>query len=149
MTIRYTHDTTSTIYADAVAIRKNVFVKEQHVPENLEIDQNETKTIHFVNYSKHRPAGTARLLPLPDKSYDLIQRVAVTADFRKQHIGSALIQAIVSYHQAHYPNRALQLGSQVQALPFYEQLGFQVIAEQPPYIEAGIQHREMRYVKNQ
>lgn len=147
MTIEYTHDTTSTLYKDALDIRKRVFVQEQHVPETIEVDANETKAVHFVNYIKQRPAGTARLCPCPDKTYDLIQRVAVLPQYRGQHVGVALIQAVAAYHQAHYPQRALQLGAQVQAIPFYQRLGFEVIADWAPYIEAGIHHREMRYVK--
>lgn len=146
MTIKSTTDLTCAIYQDALNIRKAVFVKEQLVPENLEIDANESKTIHFVKYIKQQPVGTARLLPCPDKNFNLIQRVAVMKAARHQHIGSELIKAIVHYHLAHYPDQALQLGAQEHAIEFYEALGFQVIADEPAYLDAGMRHREMRLI---
>ncbi len=143
--VKTTTDLHSPIYQDALAIRQTVFVQEQHVPEDLEIDDNEAKTIYFVAYSDDQPAGCARLLPQSDQDFNLIQRVAVLKAFRKHHVGATIIQAVISYHQAHYPKVHLQLGAQTQAVGFYESLGFAVIPTDPPYLDAGIVHREMRY----
>lgn len=147
MNIQQTQDLTSQAYQDALNIRKAVFVDEQHVPEDLEIDENETKALYFIAYSDDGQAlGTARLLPQPHLKFDLIQRVAVAKSARQQHVGAALLKAIAAYHQSHYPDRFLQLGAQEHAIGFYEKNGFEVIADELPYMDAGIRHREMRYV---
>ena len=39
--------------------------------------------------------------------------------------------------------RGIEISAQVTAIPFYERLGY--IAEGPVYLEAGIEHRTMRF----
>ncbi len=70
MKILITKDTMSEIYLDAVRIRQKVFVQEQGVPANLEIDGNEAYSVHFVLYTDDKkPAATVRLLPLNDHTF--------------------------------------------------------------------------------
>lgn len=57
MKILITKDTMSDIYLDAVRIRQKVFVQEQGVPANLEIDENEAYAVHlsFIRKKKKLP----------------------------------------------------------------------------------------------
>ena len=64
MIIKYTRDTMSQIYLDALHIRNEVFVHEQNVPLELEIDEYEALTLHFVLYEENKALATLRLLPL-------------------------------------------------------------------------------------
>ncbi len=91
MQIRHTTDLTSPIYQAALAIRKTVFVAEQHVPVAREVDADEARTIHFVAYANDQPVGTARLLPEATGFH--VQRVAVVKAARGTGVGSALLQA--------------------------------------------------------
>ncbi|MCD2255192.1 GNAT family N-acetyltransferase [Lactobacillus sp. CC-MHH1034] len=144
MSVKHTKDIHSEIYQAALKIRKAVFVVEQHVPLALEVDDNEAKAIYFVAYDQAQPVATARLLPLADKDYNLVQRVAVLADHRQQHLGATVIEALIAYQQQNFSQKALQLGAQQHAIHFYEKLGFKLMPEIPLYMDAGIPHREMR-----
>ena len=139
MQIRHTTDLTSPIYQAALAIRKTVFVAEQHVPVAREVDADEARTIHFVAYQNDQPVGTARLLPEATGFH--VQRVAVVKAARGTGVGSALLQALADYAKAHHA-QALRLGAQVHAVGFYERLGYHLTAR-PEFLDAGIRHREM------
>ncbi|KRM72449.1 GNAT family N-acetyltransferase [Lacticaseibacillus brantae] len=140
MQIEITTDLTSPIYQDSLAIRRAVFVQEQGVPENLEVDEDEAHAIYFVGYLDHQAVATARLLPDADGFH--VQRVAVAKAFRKQHLGQALLAAMTDYarqQQAHH----LSLNAQVSAVGFYQRLGYTLTAK-PEFLDAGIKHRQMR-----
>ncbi|WP_125702796.1 GNAT family N-acetyltransferase [Lacticaseibacillus daqingensis] len=142
MEFNVTTDLTSPTYQDAVGIRTTVFVTEQHVPQELELDADEARAIHFVAYENGLALATARLLP---EVYGYhVQRVAVLAPYRHHGVGKILLDHLADYAAAH--NAAeLRLGAQVQAVGFYKALGYQ-LTDTPEFLDAGIRHREMRRV---
>ena len=109
MKILITKDTMSEIYLDAVRIRQKVFVQEQGVPANLEIDGNEAYSVHFVLYTDDKkPAATVRLLPLNDHTFKL-QRMAVLKEYRRKNLGSEIITEAEAFaKQQHY--KTIELG---------------------------------------
>jgi ElaA protein len=119
-------------------IRRVVFIEEQAVPEDLEVDGLDPEALHLLATLDDRPVGTARMLLKGDTGK--IGRVAVLKEARGQGIGAALIRAAVEELTARGLARA-KLGSQTHAIPFYEGLGF--VAEGPVYDDAGIPHRDM------
>jgi ElaA protein len=119
-------------------LRREVFVEEQAVPEELERDEHDADALHFLAAWEGRPVGTARVLLRGDTGK--IGRVCVLRAMRGRGIGAALIRAAVEELRARGFSRA-RLGSQVHAVPFYEGLGF--VAEGPVYDDAGIPHRDM------
>ncbi|AOA59241.1 GNAT family N-acetyltransferase [Acinetobacter larvae] len=126
---------------DARSIREQVFVQEQQIPVEDEWDDLDEASEHFVVYDQQQAIATARLLP--DHS---IGRVAVLATYRGQQIGYQLMAYIIAYaRQQQRPN--LYLSAQVQALPFYERLGFQ--ATGAVYLECDIPHRHMDLLLSQ
>ena len=120
------------------ALRRTVFIEEQAVPEELEVDGLDDEALHLLAMLDGRPVGTARMLLKGDTGK--IGRVAVLRELRGQGIGAALIRAAVEELRGRGLSRA-KLGSQVHAIPFYEGLGF--VAEGPVYDDAGIPHRDM------
>ncbi|KRK79202.1 GNAT family N-acetyltransferase [Companilactobacillus nodensis] len=139
--INYSTDLSSKTYQDALSIRKEVFIKEQNVEPDIEIDGEDSCT-HVTIYMDGTPAGTARYYPTDDNGVH-IQRVAVLKDFRHQGIASILLKDIidkVTKEDYHY----VILGAQDHAQDFYIQLGFKVIGEQ--YREAGILHHDMELI---
>jgi predicted GNAT family N-acyltransferase len=120
-------------------IRTQVFVREQQVPEALEWDGLDTEAVHLIaEAADGEVIGTARLLPSGQ-----IGRMAVAADRRRTGVGRALLLQLLSIGDTEdYP--PLFLNAQTSALPFYESLGF--VAEDEPFLEAGIEHRRMRYL---
>ncbi|WP_225046954.1 GNAT family N-acetyltransferase [Lacticaseibacillus kribbianus] len=140
MEFNVTRDLHSTTYQDALAIRQTVFVEEQHVPADLEVDADEARAIHFVAYENGLALATARLLP-EDYGYH-VQRVAVLRPYRHHGVGEALLAHLAEFATAHGAT-ALRLGAQVQAIGLYMRLGYQPTVR-PEFIEAGIHHREMQ-----
>jgi predicted GNAT family N-acyltransferase len=115
-----------------LAIRMDVFVGEQNVPEDEERDEWDAIALHILALAEGIPAGTARTLV---KAPGLIKigRVAVRAAYRGTGLGAKLMRAV----EAAYPGAAFQL----QALNFYAKLGY--VAEGPVFGDAGIPHRRM------
>ena len=61
MEVKSTTDLDSQVHHDSVQIRTHVFVEEQHVPANLEVDADEGKATYFVVYDAGLPVATARI----------------------------------------------------------------------------------------
>ena len=121
-----------------MAIRRQVFVEEQAVPEDLERDEHDATAVHLLATQDGRPVATARLLIAGDRAK--IGRVAVLAELRGTGAGAALMRAALDELRLRGVREAA-LGSQVHALGFYEKLGF--VAHGPEYDDAGIPHRDM------
>jgi len=121
---------------DASAIRTEVFVIEQKVPPELEMDEQDAVSVHAVAYdAQGRALGTGRLLPDGH-----IGRMAVLGQARGRQVGSRILQALVARAQdLRYPEVALN--AQVHAIGFYERHGF--VAQGPEFLDAGIVHRLM------
>ncbi|MGD9409716.1 GNAT family N-acetyltransferase [Thiohalocapsa sp.] len=119
------------------AIRRQVFVREQGVPETLEWDGLDADAVHLLaEDGDGRPIGTARLLPSGQ-----IGRMAVLAEHRRRGVGRALLLELLRIARAD-GNERLFLNAQLAALPFYSTLGFEPDGE--VFEEAGIAHQRMR-----
>ncbi|MEO2873367.1 N-acetyltransferase, partial [Lacticaseibacillus paracasei] len=55
MEVKTTTTLDSQIHQDSVQIRTHVFVEEQHVPPELEVDADEAKATYFVIYDAGVP----------------------------------------------------------------------------------------------
>jgi predicted GNAT family N-acyltransferase len=121
---------------DACAVRHAVFVVEQNVPPEIELDEFDPVSVHAVAYDGDgRVLGTGRLLPDGH-----IGRMAVHRHARGRGVGARLLQALVDAGEAAGHAR-LVLNAQVHARGFYEAHGF--VVEGEPFIEAGIPHVTM------
>lgn len=140
MFVAHTKDTMSDLYLDALKIRNQVFVREQGVPLDREIDNYEAYTIHFVLYQDtETPMATVRLLPLEDGKIK-VQRMAVLKEFRKKGLGKVIMEAAETFANEH-DYQQLVLGAQLTARDFYQRLGYQ--AEGDIFLDAGIEHVTM------
>ena len=137
--IKWTTDTTSAIYKDALKIRYAVFVNEQGVSEEEEIDSLEDKTEHVVLYVDGKPVATARIYDLGENTFK-VQRVAVHKDARGIGYGAVIMtEAEKRIHEL--GGHKVTLGAQNSAIPFYEKLAFNVEGEE--FMDAGIPHHTM------
>ncbi|WP_136417285.1 GNAT family N-acetyltransferase [Herbaspirillum sp. ST 5-3] len=124
--------------ADAQAIRYEVFVVEQKVPQEMEWDDMDPLCIHAVAYEAGGKAiGTGRLLPDGH-----IGRMAVMRGMRGQGVGGALLEALMNEARKR-GDAAVILNAQTQAESFYRRFGF--VREGEEFMEAGIPHIAMRY----
>jgi len=125
---------------DAFHVRQIVFVDEQQVPKELEMDQYEDDSLHFIVYLTDRPIATARIRSYLKEDTAKVERVAVLKEFRGTGIGKQLMQYI-EQEATKKGYSTLRLNAQQHAESFYEELGYQTISE--PFDEAGIQHVTM------
>ncbi|PAZ09272.1 GNAT family N-acetyltransferase [Streptomyces sp. SA15] len=134
------------------AVRKEVFVGEQGVPEDIEYDAYDPVAVHVLAVGEDGvPLGTGRLLYGEvaaekvggDLSVGSLGRLAVTKAARGLGVGGALVRAIEDAARVR-GLVAVDLHAQTHALGFYERLGYEVYG--PEFQDAGIPHRAMRRV---
>ncbi|MDN4073648.1 GNAT family N-acetyltransferase [Fictibacillus terranigra] len=131
-------------YKDALFVRKQVFVKEQNVSEQEEIDAHEDRSAHFVLYDHGKPIGAGRLRPI--ESGGKIERVCILASHRKQGLGELLMNKMEEEaKQSKYPS--VTLYAQVHAEDFYKKLGYTTTSTEP-FLDAGIWHVAMQKALN-
>ena len=119
-----------------VRIRKAVFVAEQGVPLDLELDDKDADATHVLAIVPDGTAiATGRLL---DNGH--IGRMAVLADWRKQGIGRALLDRMIEIAVARRLPPVF-LHAQCSAVGFYEKAGFTAVGE--VFEDAGIPHQKM------
>ena len=124
---------------EAYAIRKQVFIEEQGVPPELELDDFDPLCWHALAFQGSQCIGTGRLVDM-GMNQGQIGRMAVLADFRHKGVGKAILLRLLELAQSQNILR-ISLHAQVSAIPFYEKLGF--VAQGSIYEEAGIAHRNM------
>lgn len=132
-------------YQDALYVRKEVFVKEQQVSEELEVDALEDQSTHFVLYDDAgKPIGAGRLRPI--EGGGKVERVCILHSHRKQGLGEVLMKEMEQKAaDLHYPS--LTLYAQIQAEDFYKKLGYTVISTEP-FMDANIMHVAMKKALN-
>lgn len=118
------------------ALRREVFVVEQQVPEALEWDGTDHECAHFMALdSTGQMLGCARLTPAGQ-----IGRMAVLRAHRGRGIGAQLLEEAVSA-AAERGHDQVFLHAQQHAEAFYRRAGF--LPQGEPYEEAGIPHITM------
>jgi predicted GNAT family N-acyltransferase len=125
-----------TARAHAAPIRFAVFVEEQGVPREIELDDMDGRSLHAVAFVDGAAVGTGRLLPDGH-----IGRMAVLRAWRGRGIGGEILARLVE-HARRRGDREVVLAAQVHAIAFYRAHGF--AEEGAEYLEAGIPHRDMR-----
>lgn len=120
------------------AIRLRVFVREQHVPAEIELDRDDARAIHFLAIAAGRAVGTARIVNR--RGGAKIGRMAVLKTYRRKGVGTKLLNRAISTARRLGATK-IYLHAQVPVIGFYEKLGFHCIGA--VFNEAGIPHRKM------
>jgi len=137
---------------ETYALRFEVFVVRQDVPEELERDELDVGADHVVARLDGRVVGTGRLVDgrINEQgrleagtvgSVGTIGRMAVAQDARGTGTGRALLDLLVA-RAAERGLPAVELHAQLHARGFYDRAGFTPFGE--VYLEAGIEHLGMR-----
>jgi predicted GNAT family N-acyltransferase len=132
--------------AEALALRRAVFIEEQGVPEEIEIDEFDddparvTSAVHVLLRRGGTAIATGRLLLDGHDGAAHIGRVAVRRDLRRQGHGRALMEALHDVARAR-GCAGIVLAAQTHAIGFYERLGY--VARGEVFFDAGIEHRWM------
>ena len=131
------------------ALRIEVFVKEQKVPIELELDDKDhsDNTVHIGYFDDDKLIGVARLIDM-DKDVIHIGRVVIDKEYRGQGIGRELIIGCENIAQQILKRKIIiELSAQIQAENFYKSLGYNRVNDKI-YLDAGIEHVDMRKVIN-
>jgi predicted GNAT family N-acyltransferase len=116
-------------------VRHNVFVVEQSVPSEIEMDGKDSDCIHFLALEKSKPIGAARL-----QKYGKIERVSVLREYRSKGIGTAIMKRVIESAMDLNVEK-IYLHSQMDSKIFYQRLGFIELGQ--IFYEANIPHIEM------
>ena len=124
--------------AKAFGIRMRVFVKEQGVPRDIELDQDDHQAIHFLAFMEAKAVGTARLVWHHGRAK--IGRMAVLKSYRGRGAGKKLLKRATAT-ASRQGAKTIYLHAQVPVIGFYEAMGFRCAG--PIFDEAGIPHQKM------
>ena len=122
----------------AFAIRKTVFVEEQHCPPELEYEHDDV-SVHFLASCNEIPCGAARWRKT-EKGFKL-ERFAVLLHFRGMGVGAHLVKTLLG--DISPTDLPVYLNAQLSAMNFYTRFGFRPVGDY--FEEAGIMHQQMIY----
>ncbi|MGE4326049.1 MAG: GNAT family N-acetyltransferase [Pseudodonghicola sp.] len=120
-------------------LRFEVFVDEQGVTPESEIDAADDQATHLLMLEAEAPIGTLRILY--EAADARIGRVCLRQSARGKGLGAALMRAALAAIAAGPKVDKIRLSAQVSVLGFYEGLGF--LAYGPVYDDEGIPHQSM------
>jgi predicted GNAT family N-acyltransferase len=134
--IREAHDAQERVML--LALRHEVFVEEQGVPLDLEIDEHDEEAVHLVALDGDRIVGTCRVLLAGDAAK--FGRLVVAREARGRGIGAALLADAERRARAMGAGRMV-LAAQTSAIGLYDRAGYTARGE--VYLDAGIEHMTM------
>ncbi|MBC8214967.1 MAG: GNAT family N-acetyltransferase [Candidatus Marinimicrobia bacterium] len=120
----------------AFEIRRKVFIKEQNVPEEIEMDEFDVSSRHIMAIAENNPVGTARWRKTKDGVK--FERFTVLKTHRGLGIGTDLVRFALNENRL---EKHIYLNAQEGVIYFYKRFGFVTVGKQ--FFEAGIPHRKM------
>lgn len=123
---------------DVYRVRREVFIDEQGVPEEVEVDDLEDQSVHFIAYEDTTPVGAGRFR-MAEKDAKA-ERVCVLRSHRKKGIG-ALLMSEMEKTAKEKGLMKVKLNAQVHAEAFYLGIGYKTVSD--TFYDAGILHVSM------
>jgi predicted GNAT family N-acyltransferase len=120
---------------DVFDIRIRVFVNEQNVSMEEEIDEFEDVSTHFLLYDEEKPVGTGRFRIVD--GVGKVERICILPSHRKGGNGKLIMKKIEQFAKEKGINK-LKLHGQTHAEEFYKKLGYETVSD--VFMEAGIPH---------
>ena len=122
--------------------RCEVFIQEQKIICEEELDGLDDKCIHVFLEENERVVAYCRIVPKGINYENIsIGRVLVLNEFRKKGIAQEMLKETVEYIKSNFQENKIVLSSQLYAKSLYESVGFIVTSD--IYEEAGIPHVKM------
>lgn len=121
-------------------LRKIVFVDEQKVPIEEEIDKYDESAVHFLLFRENVPIGAGRIYQEDDIETAIVGRICILKDYRNTGAGWFLMNEIIDYCKKQDFSKIV-LGAQEYALEFYQKLGFEACSQR--YMDTNIPHFKM------
>lgn len=124
---------------EVFAIRKEVFVDEQKMFQDSDIDENDKKSIYLIAKSNGMIVGTVRVFPVGDDSW-IGGRLAVRRKYRGTHAGCSLVKEAVKFVIMKKCKKFTAI-IQVKNVNFFKYLGWKPIGNKINYL--GLPHQIM------
>lgn len=136
--------------AEAHRVRIQVFVKEQKFEISTEIDEVDSKCIHWLllpsdasktDSVKNLGVGAIRLVPCDDPTNGYLGRLCLLKESRGKGLAKPLVYALHSYAKEHGIKK-VDLTAQMDKVEFYKKFGYTVDDETPVDVD-GAPHIHM------
>jgi predicted GNAT family N-acyltransferase len=124
----------------AFEVRRQVFVEEQNISEDLTFDDHDSQALHMVVMYGDKAIGTARVTFLSDNQAKL-ERMAILKHFRRRGIGRRFIDYLIEELSKRQIEQIV-LHAQYAVTAFYKSCGFEESGQ--PFYEAGLKHIKMQ-----
>ena len=124
----------------AIGVRFRVFVSEQKVPPEEELDDDDATATHVIALHQDRIVGTGRLL-VRDEATAVIGRMAVDQIWRRKGIGGLILEFLEEEARAQGFRQSV-LHAQEYVKSFYAAHGYREHGD--TFTEVDIPHIEMR-----
>ncbi len=125
---------------EAFEVRKQVFVREQGISEDLVFDGHDREALQMVVKDSERVIGTARVQFLTDNQAKL-ERMAILERYRRKGIGNEMLLFLDAVWKDKQVQQVI-IHAQLEVVPFYKLCGFNELGL--PFQEASIKHIKMR-----
>lgn len=126
-------------YQECLSIRRKVFVEEQGVPLEEEIDTFEKESVHFLVHLNEKPVATGRIRL--KKGFIKFERIATLPAYRGKGLASALLDVMEKTAASRFAEYLPAMHAQLGALSLYKKRGWLEVGE--TFQEAGIDHKAM------
>lgn len=123
---------------EIMKIREEVFIKEQNVPHEDEVDGLGNSSEHVILYYNNKPSGTARIRKVNGKIK--LERIAILSQVRGKGLGEKLVKFLVEYSKEKNV-KEVYMHAQYYLVNFYAKFGFKQRGD--TFYDAGIKHIEM------
>jgi len=128
-------------FSDAMKIRIPVFVEEQKVPKERELDENDKLSYHAVLFEDEIPVACGRLYFTDNIAH--IGRVAVLKDYRRKGYATKICKKLIDISISRKIND-ITLDAQKYVVGLYEKLGFKVVSDE--FLEENMPHFKMELI---
>jgi predicted GNAT family N-acyltransferase len=125
-------------FSEAMKIRIPVFVEEQEIPKENELDEKDKISYHAVLYENTIPVACGRLYYTDNIAH--IGRVAVLKQYRRKGYATAVCKKLIDLAVSHKTND-ITLDAQKYVVELYEKLGFKVVGDE--FLDENIPHFKM------
>ena len=132
---------TETEMEGALGVRFRVFVSEQQVPMEEELDEIDASATHAIAIHNGQVIATGRVFYRDEDSAARIGRMAVDSDWRRHGIGGRLLK-FLEQEATKQGVTTYVLNAQVYVKDFYAANGYEERGEE--FLEADIVHILMR-----
>jgi ElaA protein len=132
---------------DIIALRERTFAHEQHCTAT-DFDGLDKQAMHLLGMQNNEIIAYARILPPGVYAKDTVSfgRLIITQQHRGKGLGKQMMQEVINYITAHYPNAPIKFSAQTYLQSFYEKFNFRAVGD--VYDEGGIPHIRMQKMLN-